>query len=141
MQKDDRLIYLIARAQHRLKIFLKKEFTAQALNITPVQTGILFLLKKESLTMTELSQVLSIDNSAVTGLVDRLEKSGLAERRMKSNDRRTFLIQITDQGTKEINRAYNIIATVNEKIMEGFTEQEVDTFKKVLSSFFEKFKK
>ena len=141
MQKDDRLIYLMARAQHRLRAFMKKKFSDQGLNITPVQTGILFLLQKDALTMTELSQVLSIDNSAVTGLVDRLEKAGLAERQMNANDRRAFLVRITDQGTKEINRAHKIVKHVNEKIKDGFTDKEVETFKKVLDSFFEKFRK
>jgi len=141
MQPDDRLIYLISRAQHSLMTYLKKELNYQGTAITPVQAGILFLLRKNAHTMTALSQVLSIDNSAITGLVDRLEKSGLAQRTANPKDRRTYLIRITEKGKTEIDRAYIIIKKVNEEIKSGFSQDEVETFKKVLNSLQEKFAK
>ena len=71
---DDRLIYLIFTAQHRLREYLKNALLAEGVMITPVQSGILFLLEeKDGRTMSEISQILSIDNSTITGLVDRLE--------------------------------------------------------------------
>ena len=139
MQPDDRLIYLISRAQHNLMTHLKKELNARGTSITPVQAGILFLLRKNAHTMTRLSQILSIDNSAITGLVDRLEKSGLAQRTANPKDRRTYLIRITEKGTAEIDRAYIIIKRVNEEIKSGFSEKEVEIFKKVLNSLLERF--
>ena len=139
MQQDDRLIYLISRAQHSLMTHLKKELKARGTSITPVQAGILFLLRKNAHTMTRLSQILSIDNSAITGLVDRLEKSGLAQRTANPKDRRTYLIRITEKGTAEIDRAYIIIKRVNEEIKSGFSEKEVEIFKKVLNSLLERF--
>jgi DNA-binding MarR family transcriptional regulator len=141
MQKDDRLIYLISHAQHGLMTYLKKELQTEGIKITPVQAGILFLLRKNAHTMTELSRALSIDNSAITGLVDRLEKSSLAERTANPNDRRTYLIRITDNGKKEIDRAHIIVKKVNEEIKSGFSEDEMETFKKVLNSLLEKFTK
>jgi DNA-binding MarR family transcriptional regulator len=141
MQPDDRLIYLISRAQHGLMTHLKKTLNAEGVDITPVQAGILFLLRKSAHTMTELSRALSIDNSAITGLVDRLEKSSLAERTANPNDRRTYLIRITDNGKKEIDRAHIIVKKVNEEIKSGFSEDEMETFKKVLNSLLEKFTK
>ncbi len=141
MQPDNRLIYLITRVQHCLMAYLKKELTAEGINITPVQAGILFLLRKSAHTMTELSRILSIDNSAITGLVDRLEKSSLAKRTANPNDRRAYLIRITDKGKNEIDRAHVIIKKVNEEIKSGFSGDEVETFKKVLNSLLEKFTK
>lgn len=89
--------------------------------------------------MTELSQLLSIDNSTITGLIDRLEKSGFVSRKVSPTDRRIFHIYLTTQGMKEINRAKTVIRRVNEEIKTGFSEQEIESFKKVLNSFFEKF--
>jgi len=141
MQPDDRLIYLISRAQHSLMTHLKKELNARGASITPVQAGILFLLRKNALTMTKLSQILSIDNSAITGLVDRLEKSGLAQRTTNPKDRRTYLIRITEKGKSEIDRAYVIIKRVNEEIKSGFSTDEIETFKRVLNSLLDRFAK
>ena len=139
MQPDDRLIYLISRAQHSLMTHLKKELNSQGNSITPVQAGILFLLRKNAHTMTKLSQILSIDNSAITGLVDRLEKSDLAQRTTNPDDRRTYLIRITEKGKAEIDRAYVTIKRVNDEIKSGFSADEVKTFKRVLNSLLEKF--
>ena len=141
MQTDDRLIYLISRAQHCLMAYLKKELNTRGTSVTPVQAGILFLLRKNAHTMTELSQVLSIDNSAITGLIDRLEKSGLAHRTVNPDERRTYRIRITAKGEAEIDRAYVTIKQVNEEIKSGFSKAEVETFKKVLNSMLEKFAK
>ena len=141
MQPDDRLVYLISRAQHSLMTHLKKELNSRGTSITPVQAGILFLLRKNAHTMTRLSQILSIDNSAITGLVDRLEKSGLAKRTANPDDRRTFLIRITAKGQEEIDRAYVTIKRVNDDIKSGFSKSEIETFKKVLNNLMEKFAK
>jgi len=141
MAPDDRLIYLMSRSQHILMTYLKKELTAQGITLTPAQAGILFLLRKTPHTMTALSRVLAIDNSAITGLVDRLEKSGLARRTSNPADRRTYLISITEKGRAEIDRAYVTIKRVNDDIKAGFSKSEIDTFKKVLNGLLEKFSK
>ena len=52
----------------------------------------------EGMKMSELSQHLVVSNGNVTGVVDRLVKEGLAERQTMENDRRAFLVCITDTG-------------------------------------------
>lgn len=141
MATDDRLIFLLSRAQHCLRIYLKQAFERAGLGITPVQSGILFLLQQKTRTMTEISRELAIDNSATTGLVDRLEKAGLALRRPHPGDRRTFLIEITDAGREAVAKAYNVVREVNAEIKAGFSEAEMTVFKRVLNGFFTKFKK
>ena len=140
--QDDRLIYQVFMAQQKLRIYLKSALLAEGVKVTPTQTGILFLLKrKNGMTMTELSQVLAADNSTMTGLVDRLEKSGFVVREASPTDRRALLVRITQEGIDEINRAQPIIKRVNEEISSGFSEGEIAAFKKVLNSFFQKFNK
>ena len=140
MSKDDRLIYMIFTAQQKLRTYLKNALTNRGVRVPPAQAGILFLLKeRDGQTMSELSQVLSIDNSTMTGLVDRLQRSGFVNRMASSKDRRISRIHVTPQGLEEIDRAKDVIKKVNEEIKSGFSRQEMDTFKRVLSSFFEKF--
>lgn len=142
MLMDDRLIFLLFKAQNKLQNYIRNQLATAGVRISVVQAGILFLLKqKDGRTMTELSQVLSTDNSAITGLVDRLERSGFISRKMPLNDRRTYLISITPDGLEEINKARVIIRRVNEEIKEGFSVEEIESFKKVLNGIFEKFGK
>lgn len=140
MPTDDRLIYLVFTAQQKLRTYLNNTLSLEGVTVTPAQAAILFLLKqKDGQSMSELSQDLSMDNSTVTGLVDRMEKSGLVTRRANPNDRRISLIRITPQGVEEIRKAKPLITRVNEQIKAGFSEQEIRTFKGILNSFFEKF--
>ena len=139
MPRDNRLIYLLTKAQHRLVNYLKKELLAENIKVTSVQSGILFLLKQRPHTMTELSRELAIDNSAITGMVDRLERVDFASRERHPSDRRTFLITITAKGLEEINKAKLTIRKVNDQIKEGFSEEEVEIFKRVLNGVLTKF--
>lgn len=140
MSNDDRLIYMIFTAQQKLRTHLKNALATEGIRVPPAQAGILFLLKeRDGQTMSELSQVLSIDNSTLTGLVDRLQKSGFVNRMASSKDRRISRIHVTPQGLEEIARAKTVIKKVNEEIKSGFSQQELNTFKRVLNSFFEKF--
>jgi DNA-binding MarR family transcriptional regulator len=142
MPKDDRLIYLISTAQQKLWTYLKGALSAAGILVTPAQAGILFLLEqKDGQSMSELSQTFSIDNSTITGLVDRLEKSGLVRRNASLTDRRIFRIYLTPRGVKESNRARAVIRKVNEEIKVGFSKKEIETLKRILDSFFEKFSK
>jgi DNA-binding MarR family transcriptional regulator len=140
MANDDRLIYLVFKAQTKLNNYLRSQLALAGVRITAAQAGILFLLKqKDDRPMTELSQVLATDNSAITGLVDRLEKSGFVSRKMAPNDRRAYLIHITPDGLVEIDRAKTVIRRVNQEIKEGFGDGEIETFKKVLNGILAKF--
>jgi DNA-binding MarR family transcriptional regulator len=60
------------------------------------------LAEPDGLRMTELSQQLMVSNGNVTGIVDRLVADGLAERETMQNDRRAFLIRISDKGAQQM---------------------------------------
>lgn len=140
MSKNDRLIYLISTAQHLLKNHLKDRFKQEGIKITPTHTAILFLLmEKGPMLMNDLSRELYIENSTVTGLVDRLEEKGFVSRLPVSNDRRKWNISITQEGIKEIKKTQEIIKSVNSMIGEGFTTDDIKSLQNILNSFFEKF--
>ena len=140
MPPDDRLIYLLFTAQQKLRTYLKKMMTKENVRVTTAQAGILFLLKqKDGRTMSELSQILSIDNSTITGLVDRLEKTGLVRRDASPHDRRASHVFINPQGIEEVDKAKKVIRMVNQEIKNGFSAEELDSFNRILKSFFHKF--
>lgn len=55
--------------------------------------------------ISELAAVLSLDESTVTRLVDKLEAAGLAERRRSTSDRRSTSVVITKAGRKVVSCA------------------------------------
>lgn len=72
---------------------------AGELDLHPQQ---LFALKHldAPLPMGALADQLHCDSSNVTGIVDRLEKRGLVERRSDERDRRVKLLVLTDEGQR-----------------------------------------
>ena len=130
---DDRLIYQLLTAQQKLKTRIKRELRRAGVNITLGQAGILFLLhEKNGQRMNELSVVLGIDNSTMTGFIDRMEKAGYVKRKACPDDRRASLIFSTAVGLKQAEKARPIINAVNAEIISGYSKKEVAGFKKIL---------
>lgn len=141
MTSDDRLIYLLSMAQQTMKDYTNAALSKAGVELTMTQAGILFLLKhKDMRTMSELGEVFDIDNSAVTRLVDRLEKNGIVERQTAPGDRRAYLVHMTPKGRDSLEKAKKIIMSVNEDLRKGFTSEEVEAYKKILRSILERFK-
>ncbi|MFF9483823.1 MarR family winged helix-turn-helix transcriptional regulator [Streptomyces sp. NPDC014676] len=68
--------------------------------LTGAQAKLLSLLSLEPLPMRKLAQRLKCEPSNVTGIVDRLEARGLAERRPDPADRRVKLAAATAEGRR-----------------------------------------
>jgi DNA-binding MarR family transcriptional regulator len=58
----------------------------------------------EPLTPTEVSARLTVTSATVTGLLDTLETRDLARRRPHPADRRSILVEITDEGRRLLDR-------------------------------------
>jgi DNA-binding MarR family transcriptional regulator len=84
--------YLIRSAPHRTRSLAKRR-------LTPNDSRALFSLSvNEGRTMRSLSEAWQCDPSNTTWIVDRLEKLGLAERRVVPEDRRVKLVVLTTRG-------------------------------------------
>jgi DNA-binding MarR family transcriptional regulator len=69
--------------------------------LSPPQVGALRQLQPGvPLPMSDLAVKLCCDNSNVTGIVDRLEKRGLVERRSAEHDRRVKHLFLTPEGER-----------------------------------------
>jgi len=141
MSNDERLIYLLSIAQQALKDHTNRALAEGGGRVTLAQAAILLLLReKDGRYMSEMGQVIGVDNSAMTRLVDRLEKAGLAVRRVDPDNRRAISILLTPAGREEAAAALTVIRRINEEIQRGYSPAEVDAFKKVLRGILHKFK-
>jgi DNA-binding MarR family transcriptional regulator len=72
-------------------------------NITPSQFLVLKKLAEGRATVSELADFLGVSLSAITSLVDRLNKSGFVTRIRDEQDRRLVWLEMTSQGSQELN--------------------------------------
>ena len=67
-------------------------------DLTPVQAKLLCVLLAGPRGMAELAQSFGVERAALTGLMDRAERRGLAQRSAVPGDRRALQVTLTDAG-------------------------------------------
>lgn len=123
--------FLLAKAHQKLFAFFRDEL--KDYGITPPQFALLaFLWKKDGLSQVELSEKTTIDRTTLGGLVDRLEKAALVERRPNPADRRAYLIHLTDEGKRLRPELEGIALRVRERTTAGFAPGEYETLCRLL---------
>jgi DNA-binding MarR family transcriptional regulator len=68
-------------------------------DLTPQQAQLLCVLAESPRGMAELVQILRIEKSSVTGLVDRVERKGWLSRTHAQHDGRAVLVELTEIGS------------------------------------------
>ena len=82
-------------------VYLDSQKMSRQFGLTGQQSLVLrLLLNGGSMSSADLSRLMYVTPSNITGIIDRLEKKGLVARTRKEGDRRVALINLTDAGYK-----------------------------------------
>ncbi len=102
--------------------------------LTPPAMGILFLLDgvKEPVSMSMISAHMIVSQANVTGLVDTLEKSGLARRLPHPEDRRVTQVEITTAGRKKVREFWPGLMELLNELYSDVSSSEKKTMLKVM---------
>jgi DNA-binding MarR family transcriptional regulator len=92
---------------------------------------ILTLYEYGSLPPSKIANHMMVKSSTVTGVVDRLENKGLAQRMRTSPDRRVITIQLTEAGKK---LAQNAPPPIQQKIIDGLKQTESTIKEQIVNS-------
>ncbi len=94
--------------------------------ITPPQWGVLSLLhEQEGQAIGTLSQQRAIDAPTMTGIVKRLEQSGLVERKHDREDRRLVKVYLTDEGRDIMRFLPDAAIEFSKTMTQGLSEGEL----------------
>jgi len=86
--------------------------------LTPQQFGLMKLLSSdEALTISLLGKQLTVEAPAITGIVTRLEQTGLVERVHDRVDRRLVKVSLTAEGKDIIGSLDPIVAAFEERVL------------------------
>jgi MarR family transcriptional regulator, lower aerobic nicotinate degradation pathway regulator len=94
----DQLSAVDALAQAAFLVQGTLERRAGEHGISLIQTRLLGILRDRKPTMNELAQLLGLDKSSTSGLVDRAERRGLVRRLPSQIDRRSVRVSLTVEG-------------------------------------------
>jgi DNA-binding MarR family transcriptional regulator len=124
--------YLIARVRSTMLNMVNQRTVAE-LGVTSQQASVLFMVASGKCVLAaELAREYGIDASAVTRLVDRLEKRGLLQRVRSSEDRRAVRLALTPEGLAIAVRMPAIFTSITDKLMTGLSPEEAGFLKSML---------
>jgi DNA-binding MarR family transcriptional regulator len=123
--------FLLAKAYQRACALFKEEFDRY--DLTPQQFGLLaFLWQEDGLSQAELSARSQIDRTTMGGIIDRLEKEGLIERRHHPEDRRAYQVFLTDRSKALEDELCAVACQVKERVNAPLTVMEQETLVRLL---------
>ena len=125
------LIALAAKSQERLaEIEIKKQ-----LGLTPAQWKVILVLNMmDGLTQREIAEKINIDGSTLVPVIDKMEQSGLVERKADSKDRRNNRIFLTKKSESTVDSIIMIILQLRKIIYNGISEDQISSIKNVLKT-------
>lgn len=99
-------------------------------------------LKKESqFCQKDLERTMNLRGSSITSLLQALERKGFIVRRSANEDGRTKRLQITEKGIRLIHEMAEVFQNVESILLQGMSEYEKQTYKKLLKISFQNFTK
>jgi len=103
----------------------------QSVDISQTQLlTIMALYESEQCSFSDLSQRMGITPPTVTGLIDRLEKSGYAKRVPSATDRRVIHIELTGKGVKIAKKFRSSVKKRWKTILDRMPRRDAEAFLK-----------
>lgn len=121
------------KASRQISVYLEED--TRDLGVSPVEGHLLTYLRSYApAPIAELVRVFGIKQSTFTSLLDRLEERGLVRREVNPDDRRSFLIHVTDEGRELADRINGHLLELEEAIRGRLEPGEVEGFRAVMEA-------
>jgi MarR family transcriptional regulator, organic hydroperoxide resistance regulator len=134
-----RLFLEMNQAQHAAMKWLDRACLETAGATAAQITALFHLRQQDGCLLKELNELLMLDKSAITGMVNRLSKLGLVRRAPCASDARAVRVFITPKGRRCAEKALPILAEANQRLTGGFSDAEVTIVHQFLSAVPQRF--
>jgi DNA-binding MarR family transcriptional regulator len=129
---DGSLSFVISKAALRIKSELGRRI--KAYDVTPEQWVLLHRLwEKDGLSQKELAAQIVKDQPNTTRILDKLGQKGLIRRANNADDRRAFVISLTDAGRELVSILFPLVQEVRENACRGVSDEEIALLKSLLN--------
>jgi len=123
---------IVHRADLKLNNYYQK--VVNPFDITVDQWEILVILwELEGITQKELAERLYKDQTNIARMLFKLEKKGFIYRVTHETDRRSLRVYLTEKGHGIKDEILEPSIEAYQKTVEGLSEEEVETFRRILS--------
>jgi DNA-binding MarR family transcriptional regulator len=128
--------FLVTGVRNAIWSSIEREL--QPLDITAAQFVVFNTIAKgRGSTIGDLCRVLGYDSGAMTRLLDRIESKGLVRRVANPDDRRSYLVELTEQSAAVVPKARRQVQAVFGELLQGFDERAAAALKASLEKILE----
>jgi MarR family transcriptional regulator, organic hydroperoxide resistance regulator len=132
--KNPRLYFTLNQAQHRLRKSVDRRCLAET-GASSAQLGAMFYIREhEPCAQAEIASAFGQDESAATGMLQRMERGGYISRERDPEDRRVTRVSLTDTGRAALAQGDAMLHGFNARIGKGFSQAELDVVRRFLES-------
>jgi DNA-binding MarR family transcriptional regulator len=103
-------------------------------DLTPVQGRLLCVLAQGPRGMTELARCCGVEKAALTGLVDRAERRGLAERTPVPGDRRALRVTLTEAGRRSATAFHADVTAELNQLLSPLARNDRERFRTAMAT-------
>lgn len=120
----------VAAALVRLSFLVQSVYAevCAGYDVTPPQAQLLCVIRDRPRGMTELGEMLRLEKSSLSGLVDRVERRGLLRRTSSPTDRRAVTIEVTPPGKAIVDPLYDEVSQRLDRIVTGLSPADRERF-------------
>lgn len=128
---EDCLSFYLSKAYQRVTQTVKQRLAPYG--VTPVQYALLKVLwEKDNQSGAEIGERLQLDSATITGVLDRLEHSGLIERQSHVSDRRINRIVLTKLGRELQEPLDRELDQINYDFLSKFSSDDAQRLRELL---------
>jgi len=103
------------------------------LGLTPSQFDVVSTLGNTAgMNMKDLAAATLVTKGTLTGIVDRLEKKGIVRREVPPNNRRSFIVLLTDEGEALFHQVFPVHVAYLQARFERLTPDELNQLHQLL---------
>lgn len=102
------------------------------LGLTAQQAALLLHAARGDSTPSLLKSRLGTDTAGMTRLLDRLQAKGLLRRARHPSDRRSVVVELTDEGHALVPSLPPIFGKISHQVFEGFSPEEIEQVTEML---------
>jgi DNA-binding MarR family transcriptional regulator len=96
------------------------------LGLTSQQAALLLMAGRSVVSPAQVAAEIGTDTAGMTRLLDRLERKGLVRRTRHPDDRRSVVIEVTEQGRALVPKLPPIFGRVSRQLFQGFSPAELE---------------
>lgn len=102
------------------------------LNCSKNEVLIFWLLyRKKEVNMTEIAEYIHVPLNTATGIINRMEKSGLIIRTRSKEDKRVVIIGFSEEGMGQFQKLIQKMMQYGMQVLGSFTKEEMELFYKM----------